>query len=85
MMLVSLALDSIDESNTLNLMKTVLPSIGALILASACISACPAVVAVVQKEATPTSLAEAGAKQAGEQVAEGYMSPTPSPTPTAVP
>jgi hypothetical protein len=66
-------------------MKTALPLIGALILASACISACPAAVALVQKEATPTSLAETGAKEAGEHVAKEYMSPTPSPTPTAVP
>jgi len=65
-------------------MKTVLPLIGALILASACISACPAAVALVQKETTPSSLAEIGAKQGGEHVAKGMMSssPTPSPTPT---
>ena len=66
-------------------MKTVLPLIAALIFTSAFISACPAVVAVVQKEATPTSLAETGAKEAGEHAAKEYMSPTPSPTPTAVP
>jgi hypothetical protein len=65
------------------LMKTVLPLIGALILAGACISACPAAVALVQKETTPTSLAETGAKQGGEHVAKGMMSPTPSPTPDA--
>ncbi len=72
------------ESSTLSPMKTVLPLIGALILASACISACPAAVALIQKESTPSSLAETGAKEVGEHAAKGLMSPTPSPTPTAV-
>jgi hypothetical protein len=64
-------------------MKRAIPLIGALILASACISACPAAVALIQKETTPTSLAETGAKEAGEHVAKGLMSPSPTPTPAA--
>ena len=69
-------------NSKLSLMKTVLPLMGALILASACISACPAAVALIQKESTPSSLAETGAKEAGEHLAKGMMSPTPSATPT---
>jgi hypothetical protein len=72
-------------SGTLNLMKRTLSLIGALILAGPCISACPAIVAVVQKESTPSSLAETGAKQAGEHVAKGMESQSPTPTPTPTP
>jgi hypothetical protein len=65
-------------------MKSTLLSISALILTAACISACPAAVALVEKETTPTSLAETGAKEAGEHAAkEEMMSPTPTPTPAS--
>ena len=62
-------------------MKSAILLISALIFAAACISACPAAVALVEKETTPTSLAETGAKQAGEHAAKAMMSPTASPTP----
>jgi len=65
-------------------MKSALLVISGLILAAICISACPAaVVALAEKETTPTSLAETGAKEAGEHVAKGYLSPTATPTPGA--
>jgi len=69
------------ESSTLSLMKTVLPLISALILACTCISACMAAGALIPKPSA-SSLAETGAKEGGEHVAKGLMSPTPSPTPT---
>jgi hypothetical protein len=69
------------DSKWLGSMKAVLPF--ALILACACISACFAL-ALIHKPST-SSLAETGAKQGGEHVAKGLMSPTPSPTPTPYP
>jgi hypothetical protein len=61
-------------------MKTVLPSISALMLAWTCISACIAAGALIPKPST-SSLAETGAKEAGEHVAKGLMSPSPTPSP----
>jgi len=65
-----------------DLMKAVLLLISALILACACISACIALGALIHKPSI-SSVAETGAKQAGEHAAKGLMSPTPSPTPAA--
>ena len=63
-------------------MKAVLLLISVLILACACISGCLALGALIHRPST-SSVAETGAKEAGEHVAKGLMSPTPSPTPAA--
>jgi len=64
----------------LSLMKAVLLFISALILACVYISACLPLGALIHKPST-SSVAETGAKQAGEHGTKGLMSPTPTPSP----
>jgi hypothetical protein len=67
------------------LLKATIPLIGALILACACISACCALALALIHKPSTSSVAETGAKQGGEHIAKGLMSPTPSPTPILSP